>query len=56
MQGGLLVRAGRRGAPADNGAGGAGAGGDRHRGRAAGSDVVAGLGRRFRLSDECAYL
>ena len=44
VQGGLLVRAGRRGAPADDGAGGAGAGGGRRPGRAAGSDVVAGLG------------
>ena len=55
VQGGLLVRAGRRGAPADDGAGGASAGWGRRRGRAAGSDIVAGLGRRFRLSYECAY-
>ena len=45
MQGGLLVRAGRRDATADDGAGGTGAGGGPRHGRAAGSDVVAGLGR-----------
>ena len=45
MQGGLLVRAGRRGAPADDGAGGPGAGRGRGRGRAADSDVAASLRR-----------
>jgi len=46
VQGGLLVRAGRRGSPAVDGAGGPGAGGGRDPGRAADSDVDASSIRR----------